>query len=264
MQIRRTLTAALLGASLVAAVPAAATAGPGHHGRGGDRDGASFDRSEVPSRVASRLKRAERALDRATDAVDDGNATGAASALKGVRSNLAAAEKAAKKRVTKDDGADSFYVVARTENTVIEEVVSLYDGADDATVAALTETLNAAIDGRDALIAAIPGDSQSDYSFVYERINDDVADEIEAIDEALSDDTLTDAAKADLSAARAKLVATQSVVQPLATSSAQTVADEDGSSAGARDEDCPRGERGGRGPRGGSQEGPPQQEVPQT
>jgi len=263
MQIRRTLTAVLLGASLVAAVPAVASAGPGHHGRGGDQAGASFDRSEVPSRIASRIKRAERALDRASDAVDDGNATGAASALKGVRSNLAAAEKAAKRRAATDNGPDAFFVVARTENKVIEEVVSLYDGADDATVAALTETLNTAIDGRNALIAAIPADSQSDYSFVYDRVNDDVAGEIGAIDEALSDDTLSDTAKADLNAARAKLVATQSVVQPLAAGSSQTVAGDDSTSGEARGEDCPRGQRGGS--RNGSRDGSSsEQEVPQT
>lgn len=261
MQIRRTFTAALLGASLVAAAPSAANAGPGHQGRGGDQAGASFDRSEVPSRISSRIKRAERALDRAADAVDDGNATGAASALKGVRSNLAAAVKAAKRRAATDDGPDSFYVVARSENKVIEEVVSLYDGADDATVAALAETLNAAIDGRDGLIAAVPADSQSDYGFFYERVNDDVSDEIEAIDEALADDTLSADAQSALTAARAKLVATQSVVQPLATSSSQAVADEDGSSTNARDEDCPEGRRGSRSSRNGSGSRP---EVPQT
>ena len=257
MQIRRTLTAALLGASLVAAAPAVASAGPGHHGRGGDNAGARSDRSDVPSRVSSRLKRAERALDRASDAVDDGNATAAASALKGVRSNLAAALKAAKKRAATDNGPDSFYAVASTQHNVIDEVASLYDGADDATVAALTETLNAAIDGRDDLIATIPAGSQSDYSFVYDAINDDVASEIESIDEALSDDTLTDTAKSDLTAARAKLVATQGVVQPLAASTSQTAANDDSSSAD--DGNCPRGQRGGS--RNGSSS---QQEAPQT
>jgi len=262
MQIRRTLTAALLGASLVAAAPAVASAGPGHHGRGGDQAGARFDRSDVPSRVSSRLKRAERALDRASDAVDDGNATTAASSLKGVRSNLAAALKAAKKRAAADNGPDSFYAVASTQHHVIDEVASLYDGADDTTVAALTETLNAAIDGRDDLIAAIPAGSQSDYGFVYDAINDDVADEIESIDDALSDDTLTDTAKSDLTAARAKLVATQAVVQPLAAGTAQTAADDGSSADDARDGDCPRGERGQR---GGSRNGPPsEQEAPQT
>ena len=263
MRIRRTLTAALLGASLVAAAPTAATAGPGHHGgRGGDRAGQSFDRSEVPSRVASRLKRANRALDRASDAVDDGNATGAASALKSVRTNLSAALKAAKRRASSDNGPDSFYAVASAQHRVIDEVVSLYDGADDATVAALTDTLNAAIDGRDDLIATIPSGSQGDYAFVAEAIDEDVTGEIEAIDEALSDDTLSADAQSALTAARAKLVATQSAVQPLVAGSSQTAAGDDESGA-ARDEDCPRGERGPRGPRDGS-DGSSQQEVPQT
>jgi hypothetical protein len=246
----------------VAAVPAAARAGPGLHG-GGDRAGASFDRSAVPSRIASRIKRADRALDRASAAVDDGNATGAASALKAVRTNLAAAEKSAKRRAGTDNGSDAFYVVVTEENKVIEEIASLYDGADDATVAALTETLNAAIDGRDGLIAAIPADSQSDYSFVYDRVNGDTADELDAIDEALADDTLSDNAKADLNAARAKIAATQSVVQPLAASSSQTVANDDSSSS-SDGEDCPRGSRGSRGPQGGSNGDSSQQEVPQT
>ena len=262
MQIRRTLTAALLGASLVAAAPTAATADRGHHSRGGERAAQSFDRSEVPSRVASRLKRAERSLDRATDAVDDGNASGAAASLRSVRSNTAAALKAAKRRAATDNGPDSFYAVVRTQNKVIEEVVSLYDGADDATVAALTETLNAAIDGRDELIAAIPADSQSDYSFVAERIADDVADEIEAIDEALADDSLSSQAQSDLTAARAKLVATQSAVQSLASASSDTAAGEDSGSS-TRDEDCPEGERGSRGSRG-SEGGSSTTEVPQT
>lgn len=261
MQIRRTLTAALLGASLVAVAPTAATADRGHNGRGGERGAQSFDRDEVPSRVASRLKRAERSLDRATDAIDDGNASGAAASLKSVRSNSASALKAAKRRAASDNGPDSFYAVVRTQNKVIEEVVSLYDGADDSTVAALTQTLNAAIDGRDELIAAIPADSQSDYSFVAERIADDVADEIEAIDEALSDDALSSQAQPDLTAARAKLVATQSAVQSLATSS-DTAAGDD-SRSGARDGDCPEGERGSRGP-GGWGDGSSTTEVPQT
>src|SRR4051794_5579978 len=235
MQIRRTLTATLLGASLVAAAPAVASAGPGHHSRGGGQAGASYDRSDVPSRVSSRLKRAERSLDRASDAVDDGNATSAASSLKGVRSNLAAALKSAKKRAASDNGPDSFYAVAATQHKVVDEVASLYDGADDATAAALTETLNAAIDGRDDLIATIPAGSQSEYSFVYDTINDDVTEEIDAIDEALADDTLSSDAQAALTAARAKLVATQSVVQPLAASTSQTAADD--SSSSTRDED---------------------------
>jgi hypothetical protein len=204
----------------------------------------------VPSRVSSRIRRAERALDRAGDAVDDGNATAAAPALKSVNTNLTAAAKAAKKRVSADNGPDSFYAVTSAQDDVIDNVVSLYDGADDATVTALTTTLNGAISGRDDLIAAIAAlTDQSDYAFVIDDVGDDVTDEIASIDDALADDTLSDQAKSDLTDARAKLVATQTTVQGLA--SAQTTsADQPGSTAQADDQDCPRGGRDG-GPRGG-------------
>jgi len=267
MQLRRSLTAALLGASLVVAAPSAATAG--NHGHRGGDSGAragSFDRSDVPSRVSSRLKRAERSLDRAADAVDDGNS--ATSALKSVRGNLGAATKSAKKRSTADNGPDSFYAVTTTQNNVVEQVTALYDGADDATASALTETLNAAIDGRDdlvATIAALTADQQSEYSFVLDEIEDDVADEIEAIDEALADDTLTDAAKADLTAARAKLVATQTTVQGLNASQANS-STESTTGTAADDENCPRGgRRGGRSRDDDeSSTGSSTQEAPQT
>jgi hypothetical protein len=271
MQIRRTLTAALVGTAVVAAAPAAATAGPGrstdspngHHGRGGGQQaGQSFDRSDVPSRVSTRLKRAERALDRASDAIDDSGS--GASALKSVRTNLAAAVKAAKKRAASDNGPDSFYAVASTQHNVVDEVVSLYDGTDDTTGAALTETLNAAIDGRDDLVASIPSGSQSDYSFVADQIASDAGDEIDAIDEALGDDTLTADEQSALTAARAKLVATQSAAQALAGSSSQTAADDSSSGDGSRDGDCPRGERGGRNGSDGSSSGSSTSEVPQT
>lgn len=274
MQVRRTLTAALLGASLVAAAPSAAGAEGGHHGgpQGGARGGAqsqSFDRRSVPSRVSSRLKRADRALDRASDAVDDGNATTAASALKAVNSNLAAATKAAKKRASSDNGPDAFFAVAAEDDHVIGTVVSLYDGADDATVAALTQTLGGAIDGRDGLIAAIaalPAADQSNYGFVLDSIDNDVTDEIASIDDALSDDTLTDQAKADLTAARAKLVATQSTVQGLGASLTTSASDTSGSTSQA-DADCPRdGRRGGSDGTNGTDgtTGSSSQEAPQA
>lgn len=268
MHLRRTLTTALLGASLVAAAPAVATAGPGHRG-GDERRGSAqgYDRSELPSRIASRLGRAQRALDRATNAVDDGNATAAASALKGVRTNLTAAAKSAKRRASSDNGPHAFYAVAAGQHRAIGEIVSLYDGADDATVAALTETLNSAIDGRDDLvasIAALPADDQGSYEFVLDRIGDDVAGEIEAIDEALADDTLSADARAALTDARAKLVATQTTVQGLAATQANASAEPQHGSAAAG-EDCPEGESGGRrGPRGGSNGTPTPEEAPQT
>jgi hypothetical protein len=230
MQLRRTLTAALLSASLVAAVPAVADA---HRGRGADRCAQqSLARGKAPSRIATRLSRAERALSRAGDAVDDGNATTAATTLKSVRTNLASAVKSAKRRAGTDTGPASYYAVASTQHHIVDGVASLYDGADDTTVAGLTQTLNAAIDGRDELvasIAALDASAKANYADVASAINGDVTEEIASIDESLQDDTLTDQAKADLTAARAKLVATQAAVQPLAASSSNTANSRHGS-----------------------------------
>jgi hypothetical protein len=269
MQVRRTFTAALLGASLVAAAPAVASAHGGGGHRGGDQGGAqgqSYNRSDVPARVSTRVRRVETALDRAAAAVDDGNATGSASALKAVRSNLAAATKAAKKRASSDNGPDSFYAVATADDDVVDQVVSLYDGADDATVSALTDTLNAAISGRDdlvATIAALPAADGSNYGFVLDAIDNDVTDEIASIDDALADDTLSDQAKADLTDARAKLVATQTAVQGLNASQTSSSDESGTSTSAADDQDCPRGGRGPRGSNNGSG-GSSTQEAPQT
>src|SRR4051812_20819864 len=106
MHLKRTIGLMALSLGLVAAGPAGAQPGghPGHgHGAHAGRGGG------VPSRVAKRVKRAERALDRASGYADDGNDTGAASSLGGVRKNLAAALKAANKRVAAaaDNGPDA-------------------------------------------------------------------------------------------------------------------------------------------------------------
>jgi hypothetical protein len=213
MHLKRTIGLIALSVGLVAASPAGAQ--PGHH-RGHN---ASAGGGDVPSRVAKRVKRAERALDRASGYADDGNDTAAASSLGGVRKNLAAALKAANKRVAAaaDNGPGAAGAVARAQHDVITEVSGLFDGAD-ALVGDLNTTLNAGIDGRDSLVAAIaalPTADQQNYVDVLSRIDNDVTDEIDGIDGALADDTLTTEAKDDLTAARAKLVATQTAVQGL-------------------------------------------------
>ena len=151
-----------------------------------------------------------------------------------MRTNLAAALKAANKRVAAaaDNGPDAAGAVAGAQHDVITEVSGLFDGAD-ALVDDLNDSLNAAIDGRDDLIAAIAGlstDDQQAYVDVLQRIDDDVSDEIDGIDEALADDTLTAEAQSDLTAARDKLTATQTAVQGLLsgldTSSAQDASDD--------------------------------------
>jgi hypothetical protein len=237
MHLKGTIALMALSAGLVAAAPAAAQPGGHHHGQGASAGG-----GDVPSRVARRVKRAERALDRASAYADDGNDAAAASALNAVDRNLAAALKAAKKRVTAsaDNGPDAAGAVAGAQHDVITEVSGLFDGAD-ALVGDLNDSLNAAIDGRDdliATIAALSTDDQQDYVDVLQRIDNDVSDEIDGIDEALADDTLTAEAQSDLTAARDKLTATQTAVQGLLsgldTSSAQDASD-DGPGGGGCD-----------------------------
>src|SRR3954449_5859644 len=127
MHLKRTIGLMALSIGLVAAAPAGAQSGPHHHGQSAGSGG-----GDVPSRVAKRVKRAERALDRASGYADNGNDTAAASSLGAVRKNLAAATKAAGKRVAAaaDNGPDAAGAVSRTDDDVITDVSGLFDGAD--------------------------------------------------------------------------------------------------------------------------------------
>ena len=242
MKLRITMLLAVLALGLAAAGPVSA--------RGGDGDrpyaGSGFDRSDVPARVASRVKRANRALDRAEDYADDSNASSAASALGAVRRNLAAALKTANRKIGagSEKGPGAAFAVASAQDKVIDGTVALFDGADDALVSEIAQTLDAAITGRDDLVAAIgalSADDQQDYYEVLSRIDEDVTDEIESIDDALADDTLSADAQAALQSAREKLVASQSAVQALLATQ------EDGSTTSlSDDEDGDRGDCGGR------------------
>jgi hypothetical protein len=261
MQLKKAVALGLVAAGFVSAAPAAQAAPGGS--RGGDR----AEQAQVPSRVATRLKRADRALERAQDAIDDG--TSAASALKSVRTNTAAALKAAKKRAGSDNGPASIGAVASFQHKVIDDTAALLDGADDATVAELATTLDSAVTGRDEAIAAISAlTDKSAYSRVLTRIDSQVAAEIEAIDEALTDDTLTDGAKTALTDAKAKLAATATVIDGLTASStsSENVSQESGSTDAAQGEDCPEGEgrRGGRGQQGSQQQNQDTESAPQT
>jgi hypothetical protein len=243
MHLKNTIALAALSAGLVAAAPASAQSGT--HGAGASASGGN-----VPSRVANRLKRAEKALDRASAYADDGNTTSAEAALGAVRNNLAAAEKRTNKKIAAGagNGPDAAGAVASVEDDVIGQTTDLFDGADGTLVAAIDQTLNAGVDGRDSMVAAIGALSTADqqnYVDVLESIDSDVTDELSSIDDALADDKLTPDAQADLTADRAKLVATQTAVQALlagldtsGTSAADTA---DASGTGACD-----GHRGDR------------------
>lgn len=163
--------------------------------------------------------------------------------------NLAAATKAANKKVAAgaDNGPDAAGAVAHADDDVISETSGLFDGAD-VLVDPLNATLNGAIDGRDSLVAsisALSADDQQDYVGVLEQIDSDTSDEIDGIDEALSDDTLTDDAKADLTAAKGKLSATQTAVEGLLANLDTSEAAADDSQDGPGDGPCPGHHPGG-------------------
>jgi hypothetical protein len=235
MHLKKMAALAALSVGLVAAGPASAQGGHGHgHGAHGQK---------VPSRVAQPIKRAERALDRASGYADDGNDASAITALTAVNKNLARAEKAAKRRVANGatTGPVSASAVARAEDDVVAGSSDMFDGASDSLVTALNGTLNAGIDDRDDLVAAIGAlstDDQQDYVDVLSQIDSDVSDEIDGIDESLSDDTLTSEAQDDLTAAKTKLQATQTAVQALLANLDTSSSDVSDSQA-AGDGDCP-------------------------
>lgn len=216
---------------------------------------AGHDRG-VPSRIAGKVRAAERALDRAQERADDGNTDGAIAQLSAVRKNLASALKSAKKRIVADSetGRPSASALAKVDDHVVDGTVAILDGAPDTLVAADVETLKAALDNRDAVIAAIAAlgtENQAEYSRVLSKIVNDAADEAEDINEALTDDTLTDAAKAALNDALTQLNAT-------ATAAKALVASDTSDATGYENADYESGADRGDCPRGGGQGGRPQ------
>lgn len=181
------------------------------------------------SRVDSKLRAADRALDRAAERAADGES--AATQLASVRRNLASAQKTA---VRKGD-TRSLGAVARAQGRVISATVGLFDGLTGDNVAAVATTLDAALDGRDAIVTAAAGKDG-----VLALINRDAAGDAEDIADTLADDELTDEARAALTAAAAQVAATVTATGGTPASATDPVA--------AGGEDCPEGEgEGGRG-----------------
>lgn len=207
MNISTKAGATALAATLALSLPATALAERGHRGERGDR--------AVPSRVATKLRAADRALERAQERAEDGESAGAATALASVRKNLASALKSAQRRITASGGragTASAKAVSGTDHKVVGGTAAMFDGADGTVTDAAALTLDAAIDNRDAIIAAInalDAETQERYERILEKIVSGVDDEIEAITEALEDDTLTDEGRAALQAALTKLAATK-------------------------------------------------------
>ena len=226
MSPRTRLTSLLvLALCALAALPALAAA---DGRRGGDREARGFGGGDVSSRVASRLRRADRALDRAEERVDDGETAKAIAQLKANRRALSLALTSALKR---DD--DSLEAVMHAQHKTIATVTGLFDGVTDGDlVSALDATLDAAIAGRDKAVAASEDDG---------GVDGDVADEREAIAEALADDELTDAAKTSLGDADTALQATATAAEASGASETEDAGAPGGPGGrGGRGGDCPK------------------------
>ena len=263
---RKTTGLVILVASFALLAPTA-FARPGGHGPGGDRAGAGqFDRRDVPSRVSSRLKRAARALDRAEERVDDGETAGAIGSLSSVRKNLASAQKSGNKRIAAnaDSGPAAAWALTNAQHKIVDATAALFDGVTDpALVGAIEETLDAALTGRDGTvdaIAALPVADQEDYHSVLERVDAAIDDEVEAIDEALADDTLTPEATAALNDAKTQAQATQTKVKALLAALDANVTTSQVADGDSEGRDCPEGREGRR----GSRSAPREEEAPAT
>jgi hypothetical protein len=187
--------------------------------------------ASTSSRIDVKLRAAERALDRASSADD---AAAIASALSTVRRNLASAQKTALRKPS----PAVFGRVARADGEVVTTTAALYDAQTGDTVTAISTTLKAALDGRDAIVAAINAmTDKSGYARVLAAINDDATGEADDIADALADDELTDEAKAALNAAATQVAATAAAA-PAASG------DDAGYPGAGDDEGCPPGQRG--------------------
>jgi hypothetical protein len=224
----RKAAVAALASSLLLVAPASALAygdgdGPRGDGEHSQRHGRGF--GNVPPRILNKLRAAERALDRAQDHADDAEPDASVAALAASKRHLASASKGVLRRVTagNEAGPAAAAALAKTQGRIVGGTVGLFDGAPDAIVAANADTLKAALDGRDALVAAIAAlPDHSGYAWALKLIAHDATSEAADIAETLTDDTLTDAAKAALTAAQAQATATASAAQAAGGTSSTT------------------------------------------
>ncbi len=249
--LTRTGLATLALGVAAAGVPSAASAA-GHGDRAED---------QVSSRVSTKLRSVARSLDRAEGYVEDGDAAKAAGSLASVRRSLAAAQRTTLRKVTADsDGASAnARAVERAEHDVVSSTASLYDGQTGDVVSAITTTLTAALDGRDALLSGVGALSDaSDYDAYYAKVAKDVASESEDVSDATGDDELTSEATSALGTAATRLATVKTAVDAIVAAAGDDTAatDDSGSSAdaslagGTGGADC-GGRAGGPGGRGG-------------
>jgi hypothetical protein len=228
--------------ALVAALAASAPALADH--RGGDRpargDGAA------PTRVAQKTRLALKAVDRAGERLADGETARAASQLAAARRALASVQKATIRRLGGDTGPASAGALLRAQSAIGADLAGLFDEQSGDAVDALALTLAFTGEQRDALLAAISAlddGAEARYAQVRSRAARTIDAELEAYDDALTDDTLPEAARAAVAAAKAKAAAARTALGSASPDAGDGAGDE---------RTCPPGHRP-RGPRGGEE-----------
>jgi hypothetical protein len=239
------------GAMLVATGPAFANGG----GDSGDQHGTK-PFGEVPPRVAVKLRRALRAVDRASDYIDDGEDAKAARNLRAARRNFDTAVSRTVRYIGRpsDRAPAAARAVVIAADRMIEHTLADLDVAGEGLSNALTETIDAAVSGRRAVVDAIAGsvggmtakngDHQdqpsgaSAYSTILQRVVHDCGSELTDLGDSLAEDRLTGDARGALEAASDAISKTKDAAT--AALNAATGADSgDETQPGEPDEDPP-------------------------
>lgn len=156
-------------------------------------------------RVESQARIAMRGVDRGAARIDDGDLARATAQFAAVRRHLAAAQRTLLRRLDDDAAPDEAAVVLDAETTIAGDLSGLFDEQDPAATAVLARTLDAVLDRRAALVEALTAlddDAIGAFSDVLDEAQGAIDDELSAYDDAVTDDTLDEAAGAAVEAAQ--------------------------------------------------------------
>jgi hypothetical protein len=248
MQTRKAAIAAALAVGAIALVPGAASADakPAHGTRA---QAAGSTPPTLPGSVGTRIRRGENALDKAGEYIDKGLPANAVNSLRGARANMYAAWRSARYLIEHPppppaqaklqaqasqsplDGSLPVYAtpeqtaaaVLNFQHDVVTTTFGQIDGAKGTLRDALSTTMFAAMDRRDAAItyiAAIPppsGDTAPDpgYDVLMPAIVPDIQDEEAQGAEIIAGGALTPGEKRIVNKADAQAAATEARVNTL-------------------------------------------------
>lgn len=227
-----------LAATLAVAAPAGATGWDHHEKRHAD--------GKAPARVVQKSKAALKAIDRAGERLDDNETAKAVSQLAAARRHLASAQRTAVRKLGGEQGPAAAAKLFGAQGRAAHHLAGMFDEQNGEAVTALAQTLGFVVDRRDALVAAIVAlddGTEARYAGLMGAVAGALDKEIESYDDALTDDTLTEAARTAITDAKTKATATKAALQ--ARVAALTAPSTTGSGEWGGDKPC----RDGRGER---------------